>query len=89
MKGLTFDFWTVWGFIGQTIFFLRFFVQWWASEKEKKSTIPHSFWYLSVVGTLFLIVYAWHRQDPVFVVGFSLTLFVYARNIHFNRKKKN
>lgn len=89
LSKFNFDFWTLWGFVGQVIFFLRFFVQWWATEKKKESVIPDSFWYLSVIGTLILIVYAWKREDLVFVVGFSLTLVVYSRNIYFARKKKN
>jgi lipid-A-disaccharide synthase-like uncharacterized protein len=86
MKNLTFDFWTVWGFVGQAIFLCRFFVQWWASEKQKKSVIPDSFWYLSIIGTLILLVYAYKRNDVVFMIGFSLTLLVYSRNIYLSHK---
>lgn len=83
-----FDFWTIWGFVGQVIFFLRFIVQWWVTEKKKESIIPDSFWYLSIIGTLILIIYAWKRGDIVFILGFSMTLVVYARNIYFSFKKK-
>ena len=32
--------WLVIGFLGQGLFFMRFFVQWLASEREKRSTVP-------------------------------------------------
>ena len=37
------DFWLVFGFIGQTMFTMRFLVQWIASEKKKESVIPSLF----------------------------------------------
>ena len=41
--------------------FLRI-VQWIASERAGESYIPMSFWYLSVVGSLVMLVYAIHRK---------------------------
>ncbi|MDY0361813.1 MAG: lipid-A-disaccharide synthase N-terminal domain-containing protein [Desulforegulaceae bacterium] len=80
--------WLVIGFFGQALFFMRFFVQWIASEKEKKSIIPHAFWYLSLAGGLTLFMYAVKRSDPVFIMGQSTGLFIYVRNIYFIRKEK-
>ena len=37
--------WLIIGFIGQGLFFMRFLVQWIATEKAKKSVIPDLFWY--------------------------------------------
>ena len=50
--------WIIIGFIGQAMFFMRFFVQWLASEKAKASVIPHTFWYFSIGGGLTLLAYA-------------------------------
>jgi lipid-A-disaccharide synthase-like uncharacterized protein len=77
--------WIIIGFIGQTLFFMRFFVQWMASEKAKRSVIPHSFWYFSLGGGLVLLTYAIYRQDPVFILGQSVGIFIYLRNIYFVR----
>lgn len=85
---ITFDGWVIFGFLAQFIFFLRFAVQWWASEKEKKSVIPISFWYLSIVGSVMILVYAIKREDIVFITAQFLALFIYARNIML-RKKEN
>ena len=79
--------WIVIGFIGQSLFFMRFFVQWLASEKAGRSVIPNAFWYFSMLGGLTLFVYALWRQDPVFIIGQSTGLFIYARNLYFIRKK--
>lgn len=78
--------WVIIGFIGQSLFFGRFFVQWLASEKNKKSVIPNSFWYFSIAGGLTLFVYALYRQDPVFILGQSTGLLIYARNLYFIRR---
>ena len=50
---------------------MRFFWQWIVSEKEKKSVIPIAFWYFSLLGSLFLLIYAVLRRDIVFMVGQS------------------
>jgi lipid-A-disaccharide synthase-like uncharacterized protein len=80
--------WIAFGLVGQLVFTGRFVVQWLSSEREKKSVVPVAFWYLSIAGGVVLLVYAVHRQDPVFMLGQSLGLFVYLRNlqlIHRNR----
>jgi lipid-A-disaccharide synthase-like uncharacterized protein len=71
------------GFLGQALFFMRFFVQWLASEKQKKSIIPKAFWYFSLTGGITLLSYAVYRRDPVFIFGQSTGLFIYLRNIYF------
>jgi lipid-A-disaccharide synthase-like uncharacterized protein len=76
------NFWVVFGFIGQCLFFFRFFYQWIASEAAKRSVVPEAFWYFSVAGGFVLFIYAIQRQDPVFIVGQGGGLFIYARNIY-------
>lgn len=77
------------GLVGQTLFFLRFFVQWIASEKRKESYIPRSFWYLSLAGGVALLTYAILRRDPVFILGQSTGSIIYMRNlVLIHRKKK-
>jgi lipid-A-disaccharide synthase-like uncharacterized protein len=83
---LHFDYWTIFGFSAQFIFFMRFIVQWITSEKEKRSIIPISFWYLSIVGAIMILIYAIQRGDPVFIVGQFLALIIYTRNIILRKK---
>ncbi|MBL8419168.1 MAG: lipid-A-disaccharide synthase N-terminal domain-containing protein, partial [Dechloromonas sp.] len=39
--------WIIIGFGGQALFMMRFVVQWWSSEKEKRVVVPVAFWYFS------------------------------------------
>jgi lipid-A-disaccharide synthase-like uncharacterized protein len=80
------DFWIILGLLAQAMFFGRFLVQWLVSEKKKKSIIPISFWYLSLIGGAGLLIYAIHIKDPVFIAGQSIGIFVYIRNLIFIRR---
>lgn len=80
--------WILIGFLGQLFFFSRFLVQWIASEKQKRSVMPLSFWYLSLLGGLILLVYAIYRRDPVFITGQSCGLFIYLRNLWLIRQSQ-
>ena len=80
--------WIMIGFFGQGLFFMRFLVQWIASERKKESTIPTAFWYFSIGGGLTLLVYSLWRQDPVFIAGQSLGVLIYSRNLYFIRRAK-
>ena len=71
------------GFLGQAMFFMRFFIQWLHSEREKRSVIPVAFWYFSLGGGVILLAYAIHRQDPVFILGQGTGLIIYLRNMYF------
>lgn len=76
-----FDAWVVIGLLAQVAFTGRFVVQWLASERCGKSIVPISFWYLSLLGSSGLLLYAVVRADPVFILGQSLGLFIYSRNL--------
>ncbi|GIS84106.1 MAG: lipid A biosynthesis [Nitrospina sp.] len=79
----------IWGFVGQALFGARFIIQWIVSEKRRESTIPLAFWYCSIGGSIVLLTYAIHRQDPVFIGGQSLGSIIYIRNlVLIDRKKK-
>ena len=80
--------WIIIGFLGQALFSARFFVQWLASERVKRSVIPTAFWYFSLAGGVTLLAYAIHRQDPVFIAGQGLGLVVYLRNLYLIRAGK-
>lgn len=75
------NFFMILGFLGQIFFSLRFVVQWIASEKNKKSVVPLSFWILSILGSSLLLIYAIYRRDPVFILGQAPNLLIYFRNL--------
>jgi lipid-A-disaccharide synthase-like uncharacterized protein len=80
--------WLVIGFAGQALFTMRFIVQWWSSERQKRSVIPVAFWYFSLAGGATLLGYAIYRQDPVFIVGQAGGLFIYSRNLYFISRER-
>jgi len=82
--------WLIIGFVGQTMFFMRFLVQWIASERKGESVIPLLFWYFSLAGGLILLCYAIHIRDPIFILGQTTGAFIYIRNlILILRKEKS
>lgn len=85
----TTDIWLIIGFGGQAVFFARFLVQWIISERTGRSVIPDMFWYLSIAGGIILLAYAFHRNDPVFIMGQAVGLFVYVRNVMLLQKEKS
>ncbi|HOQ04881.1 MAG TPA: lipid-A-disaccharide synthase N-terminal domain-containing protein [Anaerohalosphaeraceae bacterium] len=80
--------WVVFGLAAQTLFFLRFFVQWIASEKAGQSVVPVVFWWFSLAGGLMLLVYSLYRRDPVFIFGQSAGVFIYLRNLWLIYKQR-
>ena len=71
------------GYVAQSLFAMRFVVQWIASERAGKSVVPTAFWVISIGGGLMLLGYALYRKDPVFIIGQATGLFVYLRNLQF------
>jgi lipid-A-disaccharide synthase-like uncharacterized protein len=80
--------WTSVGLVGQFAFGGRFIIQWIVSEYKKKSHIPIVFWYLSLVGSIILLAYSIHRNEPIFILGFTLNTVIYIRNLHLIRKHR-
>jgi lipid-A-disaccharide synthase-like uncharacterized protein len=75
------------GLLGQAMFSARFLVQWLATERRRQSVVPRQFWYFSVGGGLTLLAYAIYRLDPVFMLGQSAGLCIYARNLYFIHRR--
>jgi lipid-A-disaccharide synthase-like uncharacterized protein len=75
------DLWGLFGAVFQLAFMARFLVQWIASERSGKSVIPISFWYLSLIGSTGVLIYAIGRADPVIILGQTFGTIVYVRNL--------
>jgi lipid-A-disaccharide synthase-like uncharacterized protein len=87
--GIEWSVWKVIGWIGNGIFFSRFFVQWYATEKKRQVVVPIVFWWLSLTGSLLLLVYALHKKDSVFIWSYLFPWVPYIRNIviHYRHKE--
>lgn len=79
--------WVVLGFAGQLAFSGRWIVQWLVSEKNRSSSVPISFWWMSLVGSVMLFAYFVWRNDVVGVLGQTSGVVIYARNIQLIRKQ--
>ena len=80
--------WVGVGLGAQGMFFMRFVIQWLASEKAKKSVMPDAFWYWSIAGGFTLLIYSIYRLDPVYILGQATGLFIYFRNLQFVRRHR-
>lgn len=78
--------WKFVGWAGNIIFFSRFFVQWYATEKQKKVVVPNAFWWLSLAGSLCLLAYGLWRRDSVFIFAYLFTWIPYIRNLVISRR---
>src|SRR5947199_10520157 len=81
LLGIEWYFWKVVGWTGNVVFFSRFFVQWWVTERKKEVIVPNSFWWLSLAGSLLLLAYGLHRRDSVFIFAYAFTWIPYIRNL--------
>ena len=78
--------WLIFGLIGQSFFFARWFVQWIQSERKGRSEVSAVFWHLSLVGALMVLVYAIRQREPVLVLGELVSVVVFSRNIVLMRR---
>jgi lipid-A-disaccharide synthase-like uncharacterized protein len=69
-------------------FFSRFLIQWLVSERQHRSVVPMAFWYLSILGSIILLIYAIHRKDPIFTLAYTPNAVVYFRNIVLRRREE-
>ncbi len=85
--GIEWNVWKVVGWLGNAIFFSRFFVQWYATEKRKQVVVPVAFWWLSLAGSFLLLCYAlFYRRDSVFIFAYGFTWIPYVRNLIIHRR---
>lgn len=78
----------LWGSAAQVIFTFRFVYQWLYSEKIKDSHLPFGFWFLSLIGSSMILIYAVIRQDPVLFIGQFFGFIIYIRNIILEANSK-
>lgn len=86
LLGIEWSLWKIVGWLGNAIFFSRFFVQWYATEKRKQVVVPLAFWWLSLSGSLLLLIYSLRQQDSVFIFAYAFTWIPYIRNLVIHRR---
>lgn len=73
--------WVAVGLLGQFIFAGRMIVQWLHSERVGRSEVPPIFWWMSLIGSIMLLVYFGWRVDIVGILGQGLGFVIYLRNL--------
>jgi lipid-A-disaccharide synthase-like uncharacterized protein len=87
--GIAWSVWKVVGWLGNATFSSRFIVQWYATERSKKVVVPVAFWWLSLLGSLLLLIYAFSKKDSVFVYAYLFPWIPYIRNLVIQKQHKD
>lgn len=87
MNNFAFDYWTLVGIAAQAMFFSRFILQWYQSEKTGKITVPTTFWILSLMGAFLILIYALVRRDIVFIVTGILQIGLFSRSLVLSKRE--
>src|SRR5206468_2240792 len=77
LLGIDWSVWKVVGWLGNLVFFSRFFVQWYATEKLRRVVVPTAFWWLSLIGSVLLLIYSLRQRDSVFIFAYAFTWIPY------------
>lgn len=86
--GVEWEFWKCVGWLGNAVFFSRFLVQWYVTEKRGQVVVPGAFWWLSLAGSLLLFLYGLHVGDLVFIFAYAFTWIPYLRNLVIHQRHK-
>ena len=77
----TWTFWLAVGFLGQASSLRGSWCSGWSRSEKRDSVVPVAFWWLSLMGGTALLSYATWRRDPVIIIGQTMGLLVYVRNL--------
>lgn len=77
----------IYGTTAQAIFISRYAYQVVYSVCRKQSCLPPGFWVISLAGASLIFVYGLLRRDPILILGQSVALIIFARNLYIGLKK--
>lgn len=79
--------WKLIGYVGVALFAGRWFVQLWASRRLGRSVMPPMFWYMSISGSILLLVYfVFGKNDSVGILSNLFPFAVALYNLHLLRR---
>lgn len=79
--------WHLFGFTGMALFASRFWIQWYQAEKKMQSYLSPTFWWLSIISCVIILIYCIKIGDVVNGIGPSLGLIPYVRNLMLLKAK--
>ncbi|HET7592856.1 MAG TPA: lipid-A-disaccharide synthase N-terminal domain-containing protein [Rhodanobacteraceae bacterium] len=81
--------WKVVGFLGTAVFASRWFVQLYATRKQRKVVMPMLFWYMSVCGSVLLLAYfIFGKNDSVGIISNLFPMFVALYNVSVHMRHR-
>jgi len=79
--------WKLIGYLGVFLFAGRWFVQLYASRRQRQVVMPRLFWYMSIAGSLLLLGYfTFGKNDSVGILSNSFPLTVALYNLYLDFK---
>jgi lipid-A-disaccharide synthase-like uncharacterized protein len=79
--------WKLVGYLGVALFAGRWFVQLIASRKHGRPMMPALFWYMSIIGSVLLLLYfVFGRNDSVGVLSNLFPFAVALYNLYLHRR---
>jgi lipid-A-disaccharide synthase-like uncharacterized protein len=79
--------WKLVGYVGVLLFAGRWLVQVWASRRKGKPVLPSLFWYMSISGSLLLLMYfVFGKNDSVGIMSNLFPLFVALYNLRLHAR---
>jgi lipid-A-disaccharide synthase-like uncharacterized protein len=79
--------WKLVGYLGVTLFAGRWFVQLIASRKHGRPMMPALFWYMSITGSMLLLLYfVFGKNDSVGILSNLFPFAVALYNLHLHRR---
>ncbi|HWC03192.1 MAG TPA: lipid-A-disaccharide synthase N-terminal domain-containing protein [Methylomirabilota bacterium] len=86
--GVTLTPWKLVGYLGVALFAGRWLVQVYASRARGQPTVPRVFWYMSVVGSLFLLAYfTFGKNDSVGILSNVFPVIIAAYNLYLDFRR--
>ncbi|HZF14379.1 MAG TPA: lipid-A-disaccharide synthase N-terminal domain-containing protein [Steroidobacteraceae bacterium] len=81
--------WKLIGYLGVALFAGRWFVQLYASRRERRPVVPRLFWYMSIVGSLMLLCYfVFGKNDSVGILSNAFPFAVAAYNLYLDIRSR-
>jgi lipid-A-disaccharide synthase len=77
------------GFLAQICFGMRFFVQWYESERAKKQITPPVFWKLSIAGNSILFIHSLIQSYYPLCLLLSVNMVLFWRNLQLQKPIQN
>jgi lipid-A-disaccharide synthase-like uncharacterized protein len=79
--------WKLVGYVGVLLFAGRWLVQVWASRRQGKPVMPALFWYMSISGSILLLLYfVFGKNDSVGIMSNLFPLFVALYNLRLLKR---